>query len=261
MEPNGGYTSEDYISYVSPLHEALRGTTAMPTLEQFLKFNSSLLISTPFIDSMSIILEPEEDAMFPSTEHSTFSYNMDAALPPPILPSSSIVVASTDRASPFLANFMVSAFEIRIFSMQATSTIQGNPLATMDASLNSSGVFNLSSVPQYPECQLYGEKKPNTILRPSPYEEFYDIGPSVNTTNIYPFLESKQVQLETQQMMMDAPYVNFHKNFAPSTRSIVSEPRRREYTCKHCEMTFPTSQAYGGHMSSHNKAKNKMLLG
>ena len=53
------------------------------------------------------------------------------------------------------------------------------------------------------------EKKPNTILKPSPFEELYDIGPSINTTNTSPFRESTQAQLETQQIMMDVPDVKF----------------------------------------------------
>ena len=53
------------------------------------------------------------------------------------------------------------------------------------------------------------EKKLNTILRPSPFEELYDIGPSINTTNPSTFQESTQAQLETKQIMMDVPDVNF----------------------------------------------------
>jgi hypothetical protein len=55
MDPNGSYTSEDYICDVSPLHEALRGTTAMPTLEEFQQFNSSKPIS---MNSMSTLAAP-----------------------------------------------------------------------------------------------------------------------------------------------------------------------------------------------------------
>jgi hypothetical protein len=67
MDPNGSltkdlgnYTSEDYICYVSPLHEVLRGTIAMPTLEEFDKLNNSFSISASYMNSMSITPEFEE---------------------------------------------------------------------------------------------------------------------------------------------------------------------------------------------------------
>jgi hypothetical protein len=109
MDPNGSYTSEDYICDVSPLHELLGGTTAMPTLEQFQKSNSSMSISTLFMNSISTTPEPQKETMLPSSEDSTFSYNMDVELPPPILSSSSILAATAKSTSPFLADFTVGA--------------------------------------------------------------------------------------------------------------------------------------------------------
>jgi hypothetical protein len=112
MDPDESYTSEDYICDVSPLHEGVRGTTAMPTLEQFQKFNCSMPISNPFMNSISITPKPEKEAMLPSSEDFTFSYNMDVELPPPILSSSSILVAPANSTSSFLADFMVSVLEM-----------------------------------------------------------------------------------------------------------------------------------------------------
>jgi hypothetical protein len=112
MDPNGSYTSDDYICDVSPLHEFLRGTTAMPTIEQFQKFSSSMPISTPFMNSISITTKPEKEAMLQSSKDSTFSYNMDVELSPPILPYSSILVAPPDSTSSFLADFTVSKLEM-----------------------------------------------------------------------------------------------------------------------------------------------------
>jgi hypothetical protein len=109
MDPNGSYTSEDYICYVSPLHEALRGTTAMPTLEQF---QNSMPFPTTFMNSISITPGPEKEAML-SAEYSTFPYHMDVAFPPPILSSSCILAAPADNtSSTFLADFTVSVLEI-----------------------------------------------------------------------------------------------------------------------------------------------------
>ena len=171
--------------------------------------------------------------------------------------------------------------------MQATSTIQANPLDIMDASLNSSGGFNPSPVHEYPQWPLYGVNSlpliailidrlcktqhfftsysmqgqmPKTIPGPSPNEELYGNVPHVNAAHNFPFPESTQAQLGEQQMMMGVPNVTFHNNFGPSTSSIVPEPRReRVYTCQRCDIKFYTSQAYGGHMSSHSKAKNKIV--
>jgi hypothetical protein len=112
MDPNGSltkdlgnYTSEDYICYVSPLHEALRGTTAMPTLEEFQKLNNGFSISASSMNSMSITLESEEEAMFPADRH-----NMDVAFRPCGISFGSIPVATMDSTSPFVANFTVSTF-------------------------------------------------------------------------------------------------------------------------------------------------------
>ena len=114
MEPDGCSTSEDdYISSISPLHEILRGTRAMPTLEQFQGLTSSNSISTPLMNALPIIPESEEGAMFASVDHSTFSYDMDVALLPPIFSPSSILVAPpADMTSSLLANFTVSALEM-----------------------------------------------------------------------------------------------------------------------------------------------------
>jgi hypothetical protein len=117
MDPNGSltkdlgnYTSEDYICYVSPLHEALRGTTAMPTLEGFHKLNKGFSISASSMNSMSITPEPKEKVMFPADKHYMLSHNMDVALPPRGLSFGSIPVATMDSTSPFVQNFMVSTF-------------------------------------------------------------------------------------------------------------------------------------------------------
>jgi hypothetical protein len=117
MDPNGSltkdlgnYTSEDYICYVSPLHEALRGTTAMPTLEEFEKLNNGFSISASSMNSMSITPEFEEEAMFPADRHSMLSYNMDVAFRPCEISFGSIPVATMDSTSPFVANFTVSTF-------------------------------------------------------------------------------------------------------------------------------------------------------
>jgi hypothetical protein len=117
MDPNGSltnglgkYTSEDYICYVSPLHEVLRGTNAMPTLEEFQKHNNVFSMSAPAMNGMSITPNPKEEAMFPVDKHSMLSYHMDEAVPPPTLASGSILIPSTYKTSPYVAKSMVSTF-------------------------------------------------------------------------------------------------------------------------------------------------------
>jgi hypothetical protein len=105
------------------------------------------------------------------------------------------------------------------------------------------------------------EQKPNKIQKSSAYEELYGMVPPVHATHISPFPSSTQAQQGIQSMMgvLDVP---FHRNFAPYTSSSVCEPtRQREFICKQCNLTFYTPQAYGGHMSSHSKAKKKNLRG
>jgi hypothetical protein len=165
--------------------------------------------------------------------------------------------------------------------MQATSTIQGNPLAIMDGSLNNShGGFNPSPVSEYGvnsltliallihtymQTQLFFtsnsllDQKLNTIRRSSSYEELNGTAPPVNATHVSPFPKSTQAQLGMQERMMGVPDVTYCRNFAPS--SAVREPRKSpEYKCRYCDATFDTSQAYGGHMSGHSKNKHKIPL-
>jgi hypothetical protein len=49
----------------------------MPTLDQFQIDNNSKPISTQYMNNLSIIREPQEQALFLANEHSTLSYNMD----------------------------------------------------------------------------------------------------------------------------------------------------------------------------------------
>ncbi|KAM3371985.1 hypothetical protein ACQJBY_019064 [Aegilops geniculata] len=264
MDPNGSLTKdtgcftsdEDYISYVSPLHEALRGTTAMPTLEEFQKMNP-MPISTPYMNSMSTNPEPEE-SMFPFDEH---SMNGLARLPS-ALPSSSVLVAPPDSASPFKDNFTVSPFmdNFTIFTMETHSAIQGSTLAIMDANLNSSGVFNISPVFEYSELLVSKDQKPYTILGPSSYEELCGVLPLVNQTPCT-VPESNSGLMAMHQTMMGGLSVMFQQNPAPCTISTAARLRLDEYTCRQCNIRFRTPQAYGGHMSYHSKINKKILLG
>jgi hypothetical protein len=68
-------------------------TTVMPTLDYFQMYNNLMPISTQFMNSISITLEPQEQPMFLAKEHSTLQDAMD-------------------NTSPFVANFTVSALEI-----------------------------------------------------------------------------------------------------------------------------------------------------
>uniref|UniRef100_A0ACD5ZK22 Uncharacterized protein n=1 Tax=Avena sativa TaxID=4498 RepID=A0ACD5ZK22_AVESA len=223
MDPKGSFMSEeDYICHLSPLHEMLRGTTAMLTLEQFQKFNNPKPISTPFGTPM---LPYSSSLVAPAASKTPFVANTTA---PSTIQENTLDIAdygvydpTTDSTSPFVGNFM------------APSKIQENPLPTKDASLNSHGVFNPSPVSKKPEWLVYAEQKPKTILRPSRYEEPRGMAPRF-----------------------------VWQNYEPNTSSAVPGRRNlSKFRCNRCEITFFNSQAYGGHMSSHSKAnKNKSLL-
>ncbi|KAM0828400.1 hypothetical protein ACQ4PT_067584 [Festuca glaucescens] len=276
MDPNGSltndlgnYTSEDYICHVSPLHEALRGTTAMPTLEEFQKLNNGFSISTPSMNSMSITPNTKEEAMFPVDKHSMLSYHMDVAVPPLTPASGSILIAPTYKTSPPVAKstepstiqgsplaFMNGS--LKPHEVFDPSPIKGTPVAMMNASLKSHEVFDPSLTFQYPEWLVSGERRSNTILSSSSYEELYGIVSHVNASTS-PFPESSPARMDIHQGVIDVPTPTFYTNFVPYTSSAMPEPRRlSEYTCEHCNKKFYNSQAFGGHMSSHSKANRKI---
>ncbi|ONK81847.1 uncharacterized protein A4U43_C01F33480 [Asparagus officinalis] len=49
-------------------------------------------------------------------------------------------------------------------------------------------------------------------------------------------------------------YFDFDVSWNPRYPSLIKEPSR-VYRCATCRVEFPTAQAYGGHMSSHSKAR------
>uniref|UniRef100_A0ACD5Z556 Uncharacterized protein n=1 Tax=Avena sativa TaxID=4498 RepID=A0ACD5Z556_AVESA len=245
MDPIGSFASEeDYICHLSPLHEMLRGTTAMLTLEQFhQKFDNPKPISTPFrapiLPYNSSLVAPAASSKSPFVANSTaLSTIQESTLD---IADYGVFDPSMDSTSSFVGKFMAPS-----------SQIQENPLPTMDASRKSYGVFNPLPATKNPEWLVYGEQKqkqkPNTILRPSHYEELRGmVRPGVSAAHV-----STQAPPGIQQTVrgvLDATYPGVPERGLP------------EYRCRRCEISFYNSQAYGGHMSSHSKkARTKILL-
>ncbi|KAM3347434.1 hypothetical protein ACQJBY_021403 [Aegilops geniculata] len=67
-----------------------------------------------------------------------------------------------------------------------------------------------------------------------------------------PAMQSSHIQREDKILLVGPNDISDSAIMHDSTTS-------RKYTCKICNATFNTYQAYGGHMSSHSKARMKSL--
>jgi hypothetical protein len=181
-------------------------------------------------------------------------------------PQHSLVTSPTSEYSNFLDPF-------QIFSMTApssTSFPHEEPIAAVNTDVIMNGHFDpglifqhtpwpipeVGSVAQRPPfplesqyCSLrYKIREKCQILGSPSYIDPY--GPSFGGYPIYPYAQ--------WQMPTDAPNVTPHSTVIDAMNRAISSKRvKREYTCLICDATFPTPQAFGGHMSSHSKAARK----
>lgn len=190
-------------AYISPLHEALRGTTAIPILDELVGLNSSPPCSPPSMQNLPIVRALQEPAMMPIDDYSLMSQSMDLALPPrsprlphTVLTPSSLVsstaslarlTASPRKQQPMLVsqrNFLTTPMrdyfnmsdQMQILSMESpsiTSVLQGEPLAIVHAHLNITGVLDHGPIFENPTWHIPEVRKLTATVLPFPLENHH----------------------------------------------------------------------------------------
>ena len=233
MNPPPDINSTNNEPIVSPLHEALVGTIAMPIVD-----TSS--------QSQPIFQAPQEPSKMPMNHNSTLPNFTEERLPlsslfPHTVPTTVTPVGSIPFQERFTANsinqqqsfssehdfltrpvsdYLNFSDHMAIMSMEAppiTSLLQGDHVAVLHAHLN-------------------------TI-------EGLDLGPI--------FENPTEVPKEQQVPVMET--VGASDNIAQSMSGSMMKNEREGhiYECKICPAKFSSAQAFGGHMSHHSKAKKK----
>uniref|UniRef100_A0A0E0JJ28 C2H2-type domain-containing protein n=1 Tax=Oryza punctata TaxID=4537 RepID=A0A0E0JJ28_ORYPU len=259
MDPNGSFPKDDGSSrneaYLSPLHEALRGTTAIQGLGEYVGHNSSTI--------PPIISAPQETTVLPSHNYSPYYPNMALAPPPlQLYPQQNFLTTP-------MGTYFNSSEQAHIMSTESppvTSLLQGDPFAVVHAHLNTTGVLDNGPIFENSSTNfLVPEVNSMPSVYPFPLE------------NIQPFISSTICQQQRLQPRSSSHVESFSPPYVPTEQpepiggtnstigvqvpagstAVVNE---RVYICRQCpNATFSTPQAYGGHMSSHSKKDKKNM--
>ncbi|XBI62613.1 hypothetical protein VPH35_043196 [Triticum aestivum] len=205
MDPNGSYPN------ISPLHEALRGTTAMPVLNDFVDLESPSSYSPSIGNSSTNMHAPQEGTVMSVNDSSMIPYQSSAELAPlrPQLGDTIPIPLSSDEKG-ICKNLSTEASSF-------TPLLQTEPNSIVHSQLNTNGVLDDGSLFK------------------------------MATRDV----SEKQLKIQDERLSNADPY----GVPAPASPAMHSSHILREI----CNATFNTSQAYGGHMSSHSKARMKNL--
>jgi hypothetical protein len=224
----------DSEPFISPLHEALRGTTAMPVIGSALQ--NQPIVHTPqeptnisMNDSLIYPYQATEPALLPSlykyTTATSGEPNISSPFHSKLSASSSsnnhnTFLSELDFLTTPVSDYLSISEPMRIKSMDPpplTSLLEGNPLAVLHAHFNTIKEVDLGPVFEQPT------QVPRELLMP--------------TSEVF------------------GAYDNIMQRMSCSTMK--NERGRREYVCKICSNKYFSSQAYGGHMRHHIKDKKK----
>ncbi|XP_044970154.1 uncharacterized protein LOC123430353 [Hordeum vulgare subsp. vulgare] len=275
MDPNISYPnklkSSESDAYISPLHEVLRGTIAMPVSNDTLSFESLPLDLPSAVNSSPAIDAPPEGAMISVNDSSMMPHQMNvglAPLPPQLSdtisnPLSMVntitsqyyneeihqdgyeMVWHEDILSNPLSNYVDSYHHMNTSSMESpsfTSSLRADPNSIVYTHLNTTRALEDGSISEMPTRNGF-ENMQNGRLR---YDASYGAPAPIS-----PLMMSSHVQTEDKTPPVGPNGIFDSAILHDSTTS-------GKYTCKICGRTFITSQAYGGHMSSHAKAKKHL---
>ncbi|KAI5005278.1 hypothetical protein ZWY2020_032521 [Hordeum vulgare] len=146
-----------------------------------------------------------------------------------------------------ISNYLGTSDQMRILSMESpsvTSLLQGDPLAIVHAHLNTIGATNDSPIFEIPTRHVI-EGQHNIPCGTLTHDATDGV-----PTLLAPFMASPHGVRE-DIIPIGVPNVTTHSVIVHDYTSLP------KYTCKICNRTFYSSQAYGGHMSSHSKEKKK----
>uniref|UniRef100_A0ACD5V4G1 Uncharacterized protein n=1 Tax=Avena sativa TaxID=4498 RepID=A0ACD5V4G1_AVESA len=232
MDPDGSYpkkfSSIKSADNFSPLHEVFRGTTAMPVSND----HEDLKSSSPHSSSMG---STQSITQIPSQANSTEISQIQQE-----------IIARQDFLRNPIGNYFDSSQQIKILSMEPpsfTSLLQEDPIAVVHAHLNTIGGLDEGPIYEMPTKRV-SEVQHEMLSRGDP-----DGVP----TPLVPSARSTQAPREEKNPVGASNKILDSATYHGSTTS-------RRYTCKICNSTFNSPQAYGGHMSSHSKARKKNQL-
>ncbi|XP_037489169.1 uncharacterized protein LOC119367891 [Triticum dicoccoides] len=276
MDPNGSYPNKVRSSksdaYISPLHEALRGTRAMPVLNDILALES-LPSDSPSMENSSLASDaPPEPTMMPFNASYMMPHQENvglAPLPPqlsdtiinPLSMVNTIVSQPNNeeihqdehemfRYEDFLSNplwnYADSYHHTNTTSMESpsfTSLLPTYPNSIVNTHLNTTGALEDGSISNMPTMHVSENIQNGRLLYDASYGVPTPISPSI-TTSYVPREDN-------------TPLVGPNGIFGGAI--LHDSTSLGNYTCKICGRKFVTSQAYGGHMSSHAKERKKHL--
>uniref|UniRef100_A0A0D9V165 Uncharacterized protein n=1 Tax=Leersia perrieri TaxID=77586 RepID=A0A0D9V165_9ORYZ len=232
MDPNSSFPKDAAGSrrnedYISPLHEALRGTTAMPNMGEYGPLGSAMPL---------IISAPQDSTVLPSQNYS--SYNPNTVPPPPpqqfphqILPPASHVnttiaearlVSSGQNQEQYfppqnfltapMGNYLSASNQMQIKSTESppvTSLVQGDPFAVVHAHLNTTGVMDNGPIFE------------NSAARVTPEVNYMASGHPFHSQNNQPFISSNIDQQQhtllgsSSHVMHFGPFPSDELTFGP----------------------------------------------
>ncbi|KAM3328666.1 hypothetical protein ACQJBY_026045 [Aegilops geniculata] len=252
MDPNGSYPN------ISPLHEALRGTTAMPILNDFVDLESPSSHSPSIGNSSTNIHAPQEGTVMSVNDSSMIPYQSSAELaplPPQLGDTIPIPLSSDEKgmlshedflANPFCNDFN-SSHQMQNLPTEAspfTPLLQTEPNSIVHSQLNTNRVLDDGSLFKMATRDVSELKiQDGRLSNVDPYGVPAPASPS---------MQSSHIQREDKILLVGPNGISDSAIMHDYTTS-------RKYTCKICSARFNTSQAYGGHMSSHSKARMKSL--
>uniref|UniRef100_A0A453EH83 C2H2-type domain-containing protein n=2 Tax=Aegilops tauschii TaxID=37682 RepID=A0A453EH83_AEGTS len=253
MDPNGCYPN------ISPLHQALRGTTAMPILKDFVALESPPSDSPSIGNSSPTIHAPQEATVMSVNDRSMIPYQSHthlAPLPPQLgdtipnplsLEKREMFSHEEFLTNPFWNDFD-SSHQRQNLSMEDsffTSLLQTEPKLIVHSRLTAMGEPDDGSIFKM------------DIKHVSEEQNIHDGRLLFDDSHGVPTPGSRSMQSSPIPREDKIPLVGPN---GISDSGITHGPTTsRKYTCKIYSATFNSSQAYGGHMSSHSKARMKSL--
>ncbi|XP_044972157.1 uncharacterized protein LOC123439507 [Hordeum vulgare subsp. vulgare] len=279
MDPHGSYPnqvrSSESDANISPLNDAPRGTTIMPILSDLFYLNPPPSDSTWIGNTPPTTYAPYVDTMPSIIDFSNMPYQTNVSLstlPPQFCdakftPLSRVntltsepnhreisenppeIFSHQDLLSNPIRNYFSSSDQMSIFCMESpsiTSLLQGDPIAVVHAHLNTIGSMDDGPIFEIPTRRVIKDLQTTQHGMLSHKSTYVVPTPLARVATSSHVTREDKTPLGIQNGMRDSGIVH-------------NTTYLRKYTCNICNLNFYSPQAFGGHMSSHSKArKNKI---
>jgi hypothetical protein len=199
MDPDGSYDekskSSESEAKISPLHEASRGTTAMPILKEHVDLKSSSQHSSLMVGTQPIIHAPQEASTMLAEKNSLMPYQRNLALSPQPPSFTHTTLTPSPRVNNIeshpnsreisrsnqemlsrqaflgkpIGNYLNPSQQMQILSMEPpsfTSLLQEDPVAVVHAHLHTIGGLDEGPIYEMPTMCV-------SKVRPLPSEFIY----------------------------------------------------------------------------------------